>query len=129
MMAHKTGASIEDINKLVTGNLKKILGNRSPEDYCAEHGRVLRYVSGKKRGRKVAPRALRYAVDGKQPPRLDLIAAVAFKEDLQPYQLLFFDFDPRNAPVMVSKEQQQLIEGIQKSAAALSNTGPHPRPG
>lgn len=118
-----------DINELVAANLKLILGERSPEDYCRydDPKMALKYISGKKKGQKVAPRSLRYAVDGEQSPRLDLIAAVAAREELQPYQLLFFDFDPSNAPLMVSKEQQEVIESIRRSAGTLlSTTGQFP---
>lgn len=84
------GADPEDINNIVRANLRKILGDRTPEAYCKERGRQLYYVSGTKKGRKVAPRALRYAVSGERgdSPRLDLIAAVAAKEGFAPFQLL-----------------------------------------
>ena len=108
-----------DINGLVSANLKRVLGKRTPEAYCEEKPK-LRYVSGSKKGKAVAPRALRYAVDGEQAPRLDLIAAVAAKEDLHPYQLLFFDFDPGNSPVMISKEQADLFARIQASPKAVT---------
>lgn len=107
-----------DINELVSANLKRVLGKRTPEAYCGEKPKLL-YVSGSKRGKAVAPRALRYAIDGEQAPRLDLIAAVAAREGLHPYQLLFFDFDPRNAPVIISKEQAELIARIQASPKAV----------
>ena len=118
-----------DINGLVAKNLRKILGEgRSPEVYCQERGRELFYVSGSKKGKKVAPRALRYALDEEQSPRLDLVAAVAAKEGLHPYQLLFFDFDPENAPLMISKEHAELIRKLQEAPkttpATLMRKGP-----
>jgi hypothetical protein len=78
----------EDLNKIVQANIRRILGDRTPEAYCNELGRQLYYVSGNKRGRKVAPRALRYAITEEQSPRLDLIAAVAAKERIAAHRLL-----------------------------------------
>ncbi len=112
----------QDINRLVAANLQKILKDRSPETYCAE-GRGLHYISGTKKGKRVSERALRYATTGEQSPRLDLIAAVADKEDLLPYQLLFFDFDPGNAPVMISKSQEDFMRNIQQAAKAFPDGG------
>lgn len=112
----------QDINGLVARNLGRVLDGRSPEDYCKETNHKLVYVSGTKKGKKVAARALRYAVDGQQSPRLDLIAAVAAKEQLHPYQLLFFDFDRSNSPVMISKEQGELIKKLQSAPLPARTT-------
>lgn len=45
----------EDINEIVWANISRILGPRSPERYCkGEPGQgPLRYVSGKKKGKRV----------------------------------------------------------------------------
>ena len=109
----------KDVNEVIRTNLLKILGGRKPENYCgqARDPERLVYVTGGKKGRPVAPRALRYALEGVNAPRLDLIAAIAHKEGLQPYQLLFEDFDPSNAPVVVSKSQQELLERIKEDFA------------
>lgn len=109
------------MNELIKGNLAKILGARKPEAYCGKKGDPERliYVTGSKKGRPVAPRALRYVIEGVNAPRLDLIAAVAHKEGLQPYQLLFPDFDPTNAPVMISKEQDALLKRFRQDFASL----------
>ena len=106
-----------DVNELIVENLLKILANRKPETYCGKNGdrERLVYVTGGKKGRPVAPRALRYAVEGVNAPRLDLIAAIAHKEGLQPYQLLFEDFDPKNAPVVVTAEQEALLQRIREN--------------
>lgn len=101
-----------DLNTIAQENIRKILGGRTPEAYCGKPPDRLRYVSGTKKGKPVAPRAIRYALSGENSPRLDLIAAIAHKEDLQPYQLLFHNLDPKNAPVMVSKEQQDMWQRI-----------------
>ena len=105
-----------DVNELIRTNLLKILGNAKPETYCGKKGdpERLMYVTGNKKGKPVAPRALRYAVEGVNAPRLDLIVAIAHKEGLQPYQLLFEEFDPKNAPVVVTKEQQALLTRIRE---------------
>ena len=105
-----------DMNELIRTNLLKILGNAKPETYCGKKGdpERLMYVTGSKKGKPVAPRALRYAIEGVNAPRLDLIVAVAHKEGLQPYQLLFEEFDPKNAPVVVTKQQQALLARIRE---------------
>jgi hypothetical protein len=91
------GDDPDDLNKIVQANIRKILGDRTPEAYCNERGRQLYYVSGRKRGSKVAPRALRYAVTEEQSPRLDLIAAIAAKEGIAPHQLLIATDRPPQA--------------------------------
>jgi hypothetical protein len=78
----------EDLNRIVQTNIQRILAGRTPEAYCKEKSRVLYYVTGEKKGKPVAPRALRYAISQEQSPRLDMIAAVAHKEGLPAYQLL-----------------------------------------
>lgn len=81
---------VDDINTIVRDNLRRILAGRTPEAYCKGGGKPLYYVSGDKKGKKVAARALRYATQETNPqsPRLDLIAAVAAREQLPPYVLL-----------------------------------------
>lgn len=79
-----------DLNQVVQANIRRILAGRTPEAYCVERNRLLCYVTGKKKGKPVAPRALRYAIqeDNPQSPRLDLLAAIAHKEGLPPHLLL-----------------------------------------
>lgn len=77
-----------DLNTVVQDNIKRILGDRTPEAYCKEAGRPLYYVSGAKRGKRVSERALRYAISNEQSPRLDMIAAIAAKEGIPPHHLL-----------------------------------------
>lgn len=95
MAAHKRELP-PDLNVVVQNNIKRILGDRSPEAYCREGG-GLYYVSGGKKGKRVAPRALRYAISEEQSPRLDMIAAIAFKEGMQPWHLLMEHQPPSEA--------------------------------
>lgn len=118
---HKAAVEKRDVNDIALENLRAILGPRSPEDYCGKPGDRdrLMYVTGSKMGKAVAPRTLRYALEGTHSPRLDLIAAVAFKEGLQTYQLIVPDLDPRNAPVMITKEHQNLLDRIKSDVKEL----------
>ena len=111
----------KDVNELIRANLKRVLAGRKPEAYCGKKGdpERLLYVTGGKKGRPVAPRALRYTIEGVNAPRLDLIAAIAHKEQLQPYQLLFEDFDPNNAPVMITKDHAALMARIRSDFAKI----------
>jgi hypothetical protein len=79
---------IPDLNAVVQENIRRILGDRTPESYCKEPGRPLYYVSGAKKGKRVSERALRYAISKEQSPRLDMIAAIAAKEGIPPHHLL-----------------------------------------
>jgi hypothetical protein len=84
----------DDLNTIVQTNICRILAGRAPEAYCKEKNRVLYYVTGVKKGKPVAPRALRYAISQEQSPRLDMIAAIAHKEGLPAYQLLINHIAP-----------------------------------
>jgi hypothetical protein len=79
---------LADLNTVVQDNIKRILGDRTPETYCKEAGNPLYYVSGAKKGKRVSERALRYAISKEQSPRLDMIAAIAAKEGIPPHHLL-----------------------------------------
>lgn len=100
-------------------NLKKILGDKSPEEYCGTGSNRLRYVSGTKIAKPVAPRTLRYAVSGDYSPSIELIEAIAAKEDLQPYQLLLPELDPSNASVVITKTQDDMLKRIAKDLETL----------
>lgn len=102
-----------DPNELLATNVKAILRGRSPEDYCKEKKPV--YISGTKKGKKVGSRTVRAVLSGEFSPRLDFIAAIAHAEELEPYQLMFYDFDPHNAPVMISRSQQDLLDALRKA--------------
>lgn len=97
---------------IVRENLRKILGSRSPEEYCGTGTNRLRYVGGTKATKPIAPRTLRYAIYGEFPASIDLIEAVAAKEDIQPYQLLLPEFDPSDAPVVITKTQDDMLKRI-----------------
>lgn len=99
----------EDINKVVQTNIAKILGERTPETYCNEKNRVLYYVSGAKKGKKVSPRALRYAISEEQSPRLDMIAAIAAKEGIAPHNLLI---SPDRPPAQRRWDDRPALPGI-----------------
>lgn len=88
-VAHGKPESAQDINETVFENIKLILDGRSPEEYCGSPANPkLHYVTGRKKGKPVAARGLRYNTDEETSPRLDLIAAIAAKEKLHPFQLL-----------------------------------------
>lgn len=102
-----------DPNELLARNIKAILGSRTAEAYCKERKPV--YVSGTKKGKKVGARTIRALLLGEFSPRLDFVAAIAYTEELEPYQLMFYDFDPENAPVMISRSQQDLIDQLKRA--------------
>jgi len=107
-----------DPNELVAHNVKLILGERTPEAYLKEMkaaNKTVCYVSGTKKGKPVGFRTLRALIKGEYSPGLDLLAAIAWAEQLELYQLLFYDFDPANAPVMVSRQQEELLEALRKA--------------
>jgi hypothetical protein len=102
------------VREIVQKNLKAILGGRSPEEYCGKKGdrNRLRYRTGTKAGKPVAPRTLRYAIEGNFPPKIELIEAVAEKEDLAAYQILHPHFQLSLIPVVISKEQYEMLQRI-----------------
>lgn len=93
--------AVDDINNTVRDNLRRILAGQTPEAYCKGGGRPLYYVTGDKKGKKVAARALRYAIQETDPqsPRLDLIAAVAAREGIPAYVLLI----PHGKPAVMRR--------------------------
>lgn len=106
-----------DPHELVARNVKLILKDRTPEAYLKEMKRANKevcYISGTKKGKPVGHRTLRALVGGEFSPGLDLLAAIAWAEQLELYQLLFYDFDPTNAPVMISRDQQNLLDALRK---------------
>lgn len=106
-----------DINQVVATNLLTILGGASPETW--QKRADVFYVSGPKKGKKVSARKLRDLLSCINSPSLDVIAAIAEAEQLHPYQLLFPDLDPSDAPVLLSRSQQQVINSIREKAQLL----------
>lgn len=110
-----------DPNELLANNLKKILGDRTPETYAQQVKPM--YISGTKKGKKVASRTIRAAMTGEYSPRLDFLAAIAFVESLLPYQLLFYEFDPDNVPVMITKAQEEFMKTLQSARKVFGEPG------
>lgn len=108
-----------DPNELLAKNLAAILGNRTPEAYCRDRKPI--YISGTKKGKRVGARTFRAVIAGEFSPRLDFIAAIAWAESLEPYQLMFYDFDPSNAPVMISRAQETFLKSLQRAAKEMPN--------
>ena len=107
----------KSMNDVLADNFARILAGRSPETY---HKVVnIRYVSGPKVGAKVSPRKLRDLLSSTNSPSLDVVAAIAAAEQLEPYQLLFPGLDPNDAPVLLSRSQQEVIADIRKAAHLL----------
>lgn len=105
------------INHVIAENFKRLLRGRSPETYYKQVQVI--YVSGPKRGKRVSPRKLRDLLSSTNSPSLDIIAAIAAAEQLHAYQLLFPGFDPDDAPVLLSRSQQEVISEIRKAAHLL----------
>lgn len=106
-----------DINIVIAENFAAILGERSPETWHRQVKPV--YVSGPKKGKRISARKLRDILNCINSPSLDVIAAIAEAEQLLPYQLLFPGLHPSDAPVLMTRSQQEVIDSIRRSAQLL----------
>ena len=106
------------VREIVMQNLAAILGQRSPEEYCRQAPK-LHYVSGTKAGKPVAARTLRYALEGDFSPSIELLEAVAAREDIAAYQILLPDLDPKDAPVVITRAQGDLMRRLQSDFEKL----------
>ena len=105
------GATIApDINQTVAQNFKRLLGERSPETWWKQTNPV--YVSGPKKGNRVSKRKLRDVLNCINSPSLDVIAAIAEAEALEPYLMLFPGLIPSDAPVLVTRSQREVITAV-----------------
>lgn len=84
------------------------------------------YVGGPKRGKLVSSRTLRYLAETNGPGQsIDVIAAIAARFDLLPWQLLVPGLDPGNPPVTrMSQQERELYENFKRLRAALAKTDP-----
>lgn len=85
--------------------LKVILAERvaaKTEESPAQLAKRCHYQSGKKKGQKVSPRGIGYALDGRPDgiqPSIDLIEALAVALDCSAWELLVDDDDVRRQAI------------------------------
>lgn len=122
MKKNETPPKEFDINQILADNFLRVLAGRSPETWKKQANPV--WVSGPKKGKPLSQRLLRNILNRFNSPSLDVVASIAAAAHLLPYQLLFPQLDPSDAPILMSAAQQQLIDSITQTASLLRQERP-----